>query len=129
MTKRRVKESNESRVDPGRRRPRPSSSLRIVLGSLVLSCSCILVLSCSCICVVQKEDRVLLTSDPGAVRGCRFVANVESSADYRTAAAYGELRKQAADHGASYVLMVGPPSGSENGHATGEAYSCPSARP
>ena len=118
MTKDSAKESNPSRVDPGHRRLRPSSSLPIVLGSLVLCCSCI--------CVVQKADLVLLTKDPGAVQDCRFIADVESSADYRTAAAYGELRKQAAEHGASTVLMVGRPSGSELDHVKGEAYSCPS---
>jgi hypothetical protein len=67
-----------------------------------------------------------LTEDPGAVKGCRFIANIESSADYKTAAAYGELRKKAADHGASTVLMVVPPRGSEHGHVAGEAYSCAS---
>ena len=79
------------------------------------------------ISAAQKADRVLLTKDPGAVQGCRFIAYVESSDDYRTAAAYSELRSQAVKHGASTVLMVGPPSGAEHGHIIGQEYFCPSA--
>ena len=112
-------EVSGSCVEPGHRRWRPRSSVRLVLASVVLCCSCI--------SAAQRAQRVLLTKDPGAVQDCRFIARVESSDDYRTAAAYEQLRDDAVRHGAGAVLMVGPPSGADHGHVIGEAYLCGSA--
>lgn len=97
------------------------------LGSLPL-----LMLLVGCISASPAAQKVRITQNPEAVKGCRFLGNVKATSGWGGAAMSGvgahnaevALQEKTAKLGGDVVFVVA--SGT---HASGEAYDCSGRRP
>jgi hypothetical protein len=110
-----------------------------ILGSLLLGC---LLLGWLCLapctgCTTASPDGVMvtLTSNPEAVRGCEYLAEIRGRAGARTGTgpdtedpALDDLRRRAASIGADTVLIVATEPGLDDPVYRGRAYLCGSRR-
>lgn len=83
-----------------------------------------IVVASSCQSASPQAESIRVTVNPGAVRGCKFLANVEGSSGFATESiasnnATVEMREKAAKLGANVILAV-----SVGPKAIGEAYLC-----
>jgi hypothetical protein len=101
----------------------PVRSAARLLAALLLP---IVISSCGTTAASQKAQAVRVTSNPEAVRGCKYLGNVEGWSDtaFRSSGAAAnnatvEMREKGAKLGANVILSV-----STGEHAIGEAYLC-----
>lgn len=92
----------------------------------------VLVLSSGCSGLSEAGARVRLVNDSGALRGCERLGpiaggsgwgGITSNVGHKRAMA--GMRNEAADMGATDVLVVSSSAGWGGGHVEGEAYRCP----
>ena len=96
--------------------------IRIVL----LALSCIALLS-ACVSVSTSGAAVRVTSNPEAVKGCRFMKNVNATSGWGGAGGTGlaesntekTLQNRTAELGGDVLFLV-----AAGIHSSGEAYSC-----
>lgn len=85
----------------------------------------ILALTAACVTVTPQGQRVRVTSNPEAVKGCEFLGNVKSTSGFGSttslAASNTErtLQNKTAKLGGNVLFIV-----TSGGHSTGEAYRC-----
>jgi hypothetical protein len=88
----------------------PMRNAQILLASLATAC-------CSCASIDSPADRVPLTRETAAVRGCSFQSFVQSRDAYASRAEVeSNLREEAIDYGGNVVLLLT--------NSAGEAYAC-----
>lgn len=91
--------------------------------------------ACVHVQLTPEGERVRVTSNPEAVRGCKLVGNVDAS-DRMNGGMAGQmaaeenaqrtLKNKTAEMGANVVLLTTATTGTSGSRARGEAYACPS---
>ena len=95
-------------------------------------------LVCGCVTLSAAGARVLVTSNPDTVKGCRLLGQVKGS-DHMWGGSAGqgiaeenataELQNRAAQMGANVVFLSRSSTGSSGSSQLGEAYLCEQAKP
>jgi hypothetical protein len=81
------------------------------------------IVALSCMTASPKAQSIRVTSNPEAVRGCKYLGNVEGNSGFSSAVADNnavvEMREEGAKLGANVILAV-----TLGKKAIGEAYLC-----
>jgi uncharacterized protein YbjQ (UPF0145 family) len=103
----------------------------------ILVVSLALLSACVTTHLTPEAEKVRVTTNPEAVRGCKLLGNIEAS-DKMNGGMVGQmaaeenanrrLRNDAAKLGANVVLMGSSTTGMSGSRARGEAYACSEIR-
>lgn len=100
----------------------------------------VLLVAAACVTtkLTPEGERVRVTSNAEAAKGCRLIGDIDAS-DRMNGGAMGQmaaeentqrrLKNKAAEMGANLVLLTTSTTGTSGSRARGEAYSCTASNP